>query len=190
MKLISPVTDRTLADVQNRTAKGFVNVEDWIRIYRNSRLVSRIVSTLLDAEVAFDELSEPTTTSFPTVDNLNTLLANIQRAREASGLPDLSGLDDIKTDWTAGASSAAPTYEDANAWERAESIVIAAMVTLQDYKIYTGVAGCGQARFYQCRWRKSDQFVAPIETPIRKARTGNAQTGTGLTRQNSFRRYS
>lgn len=190
MKLISPVTDRTLADVTSRTAKGFINVSDWVRIYRNAKLSSIVAALLLDTEIQFDELAEPTEISFPTVTNLNTLLANIQRAREASGLPNMEGLEEIKTDWTAGVSSASPTYIDANTWELVTTTILSAMVASLEYKIYTGVSNCGQVRFYQCRFRKTNQFVPPSPTPTRKARMGNALTGSGLTRQNSFRRYS
>jgi hypothetical protein len=190
MKLVSPVTDRTFADVTNRTAKGFINVSDWIRIYENAQLMSLVTAFLLNTEIQFDQLAEPTATSFPTVEDLNTLLANIQRAREASGLPTIEGLDDIKTDWTAGVSSASPNYVDANTWERVTQLVLTSVVASLEYKIYTGVANCGQERFYQCRWRVSNQFVPSAESPTRKVRMGNAQTGTGLTRQNSYRRYS
>jgi len=190
MKLISPVTDRTLSDVLNRTAKGFINTDDWIRIYRNSQFVSLVISILLDTDIDFDELTEPTTTSFPTVDDLNTLLANIQRAKDASGLPDgIGGLVDVKTDWTAGVSSVSPNYVDANAWEQTELMILESLPASLGFMIYAGVSNSGQARFWQNRFRLSAEFVETVPLVQRRGRTGKAKTGTGLTRQNYFRGF-
>jgi hypothetical protein len=188
MKLIQPIIDRTRADVKNRTAKGYFNVADWRRVYQNSQLL-RILLGLIAYPARFYELPEPTLTDLPTAERLNTLLGNIQRIREASVLPAACGITDIKTDWKAGASSSAPNYTDANAWEALEKKLAESILTVAQDKVYCGVAHAGQSRVRQRNFRPLP-FVEAAETPTRKARMGNAQTGTGLNRQNSYRRYS
>ena len=71
----TPIYDRTLADVESQTAKAFLNVVDWLRIYNNTEIVNEILNTLLSSTVTFDTVTAPTIATIPTVTQLNTLLA-------------------------------------------------------------------------------------------------------------------
>lgn len=188
MKYITPVYDRTALDVTNRTAKGFLNVADWQRVYNNAQVTKALVDFLLSISITFDTLTEPTITTIPTVSELNTLLANIDRIRINSALPAISGLVEIKDDWTAGSSADTPTYLDVNDWEQVLNVIFTMIGYSVEYIIYCGVATTGQPRFYQHRWRMFG-WVEPSATPVRRSRVNVATSGTGLTRTNGFRRY-
>lgn len=184
----TPIYDRTLADVESQTAKAFLNVVDWLRIYNNTEIVNEILNTLLSSTVTFDTVTEPTITTIPTVTQLNTLLANIERIRVAACLPTIEGVSAIASDWVAGSSEDAPTYLDVNEWEKVLDVVFSCLAPAADYTVYCGVGAVGQPRFYQHRFRRL-VWVAPSATPIRTPRTNSAICGVGLMRQNGFRRY-
>lgn len=188
-KYITPIYDRTASDITSQTAKAFFNVADWVRIYGNAEIVNEVINTLLSIGVTFDTVTTPTITTIPTVTQLNTLLANIERIRVAACLPEITGLTAITSAWTAGSSADAPTYLDVNEWEQVLDIVFSMISHSVEYQPYCGVFAVGQPRFYQHRFRQFN-FVSPSATPTRKPRANAASTGTGLTRQNGFRRYS
>lgn len=183
----TPIFDRTVDDISARTAKAFFNLSDWMRVYGNAQIVNAIVSAL-NGHIAFDTVVEPTITTIPTVTELNTLLANIERLRVGSGLPPIEGITSIKHDWIEGSAADAPDYLDANDWEKVLDVIFHSVVLSTDYRVYCGVAGAGQPRLYQARWRVHG-WVPDSVSPVRRARTGVATTNTGLTRNNSFRRY-
>lgn len=114
----TPVTDRAASDIVARNSKAFINVADRVRIYHNSYLVSALASVELGTTITFNALTDPTTTSFPTVTEWNTLLANIEAVRLAVAALSIPGTSTgIKDDWEAGPGKHAPDYTDANLWE-------------------------------------------------------------------------
>lgn len=184
----TPITDRSDADILARTAKAFINVVDWLRIYNNSQQAHEIVSVLLGLDVAFSALTEPVITDFPDVDDINTLIENIDLLREAASLPSATGIETLKYDYLAGAGAVAPYYEDVNDWERDLLLIRDMLVTAADYQVYCGVAAVGQPRHWQNRYRRWT-FVPEAASPVRRPRCGLVVSGTGMTRQNLFRRY-
>lgn len=188
MRYITAISDRTALDITNRTAKAFMNVADWQRIYNNAQMADTLVSFLLSTGITFDAIADPTITTIPTVTQLNTLLANIERVRVASGLPAITGLVEITSIWTAGSAANAPDYLDVNTWEQVLSIIYLTIGLSVEYSVYCGVSATGQPRFYQHRFRQYG-WVLPSPSPVRRARTNAAACGAGLTRNNGFRRY-
>jgi hypothetical protein len=116
MAYVTPVTDRTSADIAARNSKAFMNVADWSRIYSNSQLVNSLAAIMLDTGIVFNILSTPTITTIPNVTDLNTLTGNIERVRVAV-IAVLPTLTEIKDDYEAGPDKTAPKYTDVNLWE-------------------------------------------------------------------------
>lgn len=189
MRYITPITDRELLDITNRTSKAFLNIADWIRIYNNAELTKILVDFLLGTSTTFDAVSTPTVFTKPTVTQLNTLLANMNRVRIASGLPEITGLSELKADWLEGSSADAPDYIDVNAWETFIDTIFNCIGLSMEYRIYCGVSATGQPRFYQYRFRQYSGWVQPAVSPHRRARTGFAVCGSGLRQTNKYRRY-
>ncbi len=167
MRYTIPITNRTASDVTNRTAKAFFNIADWQRIYNNTQVTKALVDFLLSISVTFDTLSAPTITTIPTVTQLNTLLANIERIRIAAD-PTVTGLPEIKDDWTAGPGSPSPDYLDVNDWENVLDVIYN---TIGMESGYTG-------------------WIPDSLTPVRRARAGISTSGRNLTYNNGFRRYA
>ena len=184
--LISPIYDRTQTDIVNRTSKAFINLADWLRIKENTDFIHALVEYVLDTSIAQNTLTEPTITTFPTADEINDFLENIENVRAALPLPALLALPTIKHNWAEGFGAFAPNYLSANDWERVIYFVFRYIITSADYYVYCGVATVGQARFYQSRWRLQDWWNFPF-TVVRTARTGKATTGASATRNNKFR---
>jgi hypothetical protein len=189
MRYVEAITDRAQTDIDSLTAKAFFNVIDWQRIYNNSQVAKAIVDFLLSINVSFDELTEPSITTIPAVTEINTLLANIEAIRAASGLPEIDGITEIFSDWQEGPGANAPDYLDVNEWERILEALIRSFPAMIDYQIRCGVSATGQIRFYQYRFRRLT-FVPDDPSFVRRSRTGIANSGVGLTRNNSFRRYA
>ena len=188
MPYITPITDRTQADIDARTSKAFFNVADWVRIYGNAKQVHDLF-VVLGFSVPFNTLSTPTQVTIPSVHTFNSFLENIETLRVAAGLPVIPGLTEIKVDWLEGSSAESPDYLDANDWERVLDILYNNIGFTLDYVIYCGVANAGQPRFYQHRWRQFGGWVLPSLSPVRRPRTGIAIMGTRLMRQNKWRQY-
>jgi hypothetical protein len=188
MKYVNPITDRDAADIVNRTAKAFLNILDWNRIYGNAEITNFLAEFLIGITITFDSVTAPTITNFPAVADFNALLANVNRVRAASNLPEITGLNELAADWIAGINQAAPDYLDVNEWEQVIEILRNTLVAAADYRAYCGVFNVGQPRFWQNRFRRF-AWVANSITPVRRARTNVAACGVGLTRNNGFRRY-
>jgi hypothetical protein len=189
MRYIAPVTDRSAADIANKTAKAFFNVADWQRVHNNAQVTKALVDFLLSINVTFDAVIEPTIATVPTVAQLNALLGNIDRLRIESSLPAITGLAEITSDWQSGTGANAPDYLDANEWEQVLDVILNSVAKAVEYQIYCGVANVGQMRFYQSRWRKY-AWVQNAVSPVRSHRTGIAVSGAGITWNNGFRRYN
>ena len=189
MRYTEPITDRAQSDIDNLTVKAFFNVADWQRIYNNAQVAKALLDFLFSINITFDTVTEPTIITIPTVTQLNTLLANIDRLRIESNLPAITELNEIASDWKEGSGAPSPDYLDANEWEQVIDLIFASVGKVPNYYIYCGVASVGQIRMYQHRWRLYT-WIEESLSPVRRARTGIAKTGTGLTWNNGFRRYA
>jgi hypothetical protein len=186
MSWITPITDRALSDILNRTAKGFFNVLDWSRIYGNAEYVCTLIEVLKSINVDCPVLETPTTATIPNAEDINDFLEGLETLRIASTLsnPDLVVL---KTDYTSGESAETPDYEDVNSWENNLLILKNFLIRSSAYEVFCGVAEAGQIRFWQNRFRTP--FIQPTAPNTRRVRCGVAICGTGLTRQNGMRGY-
>ena len=189
-RYIEPVVDRTAADILAKNAKAYLNVADWLRIYGNSQQLNSLAVIITGSSISFITISEPTIASVVDVDDVNSLVANIESVRTLFTVPESLGLDELKTDWQSGNVSDSPDYEDVNTWELAIMILMGLVAATADYQVYCGVATAGQIRFYQNRWRSFPDWVPAEESPARSARCGIAMSGSGLNRNNYFRRYA
>ena len=167
MRYTTPITDRTAADVTNKTSKVYFNIADWLRVYNNTQVTKALVDFLLSTSVTFDTLSTPTTETIPTITEFNTLLANIERIRLAAE-PTVTGLSEIKDDWTAGPGAPSPDYLNANDWENVLDVIYNTIGTESGYT----------------------DWVEDSITPVRRARAGISTSGRGLMYNNGFRRYA
>lgn len=150
---ITGIFDRVLADVTNRTPKGFLNVLDWERIYNNSQVVNELVNSTLDLSILFNQLGAVGIRTVPNVEDINRLLENIERTRTASGLPVITGLVEIEYNWVAGSNEEAPDYLIVNTWEEVLDIIYYGIVRSSEYWIPCGIASAGQSRFWQHGFR-------------------------------------
>lgn len=189
MPYITPIIDRSQADIDAETSKAYFNCSDWLRIHGNTETAHILISLLLGTTVQQNTLTDPIITTIPTVTEINLFIENINLLRESSGLPAITGLEILKDDWIAGRSSGAPNFEVVNSWERVLDIVYNSMAHSVAYVIYCDVAASGQPRFYQHRFRVYG-WILPSETAVRRARTGIAITGSDLMRTNNWRKYT
>lgn len=114
------VFDRTIADILARNSKAYLNIADWSRIYDNASYLNGQYAALYGSScgpIPFTAIAVPTYSTQGAAADLNTLLTNIRNLWTVPGLT-ISGVVDIKIDWTGGISSLSPTYVDVNDWER------------------------------------------------------------------------
>lgn len=151
MAWVTPIYDRTQADIDNRTSKTFINVADWTRIYDNSLIVRNLLEPALGLSIVFETISVPTTTTIPTISDLNKLTGNIERARivaQAIGAENV-----IKYDWIAGASQDAPKFSTVNLWEKTLDVLHTAYSVSPVRFAQTGIAQCGAGKTRNNKWR-------------------------------------
>jgi hypothetical protein len=189
MKYTEPIIDRTADDIAEQTSKAFWNISDWTRVHDNAKVAKILLDFLLDISIDDNALPKPTRFTFPPASAINQLIENIEAVRIAAGLPEITGLAKLKTDWKDGTSAVAPNYLDVNQWERNCGIIYNSIRPFVEYGIGCGVSNAGQPRFYQNQWRRVQTWVQPAETPVRRFRTNNAICGAGLQRGNGYRRY-
>lgn len=153
MAWVEPVVDRTQADIVNRTAKAFLNIADWQRIDGNTSEAQAVILAELGVNVMLEDLTPPTITDFPSADEINTLIENIERLREGAMLPVGTGIAALKHDYQPGPAAPAPNYEAVNAWEKNLKLLYELAPNAAGYLVYCGVAATGQPRYWQHRWR-------------------------------------
>lgn len=146
---VTPVTDRAASDLVARNAKAFLNVADWKRIDGNISIVQALILSLIGVTVTLNSLDTPATTTFPTADEINELVENIERLRIASGL----GLPVLSYDYLSGAAATAPDYIIVNAWEDNLKAMYDRLPLSTSYMIACGVATSGQSHLWQARFR-------------------------------------
>jgi hypothetical protein len=153
MAWVTPVTDRTAADVTARNAKAFLNVADWVRIDGNTTVVQAQILSLLGVTVTLTDLTAPAITDFPDVADINSLAENIDLLRIASGIPASTGMLEITHDYQAGPAATVPNYVTVNAWENDLLLIYTLLPKTVETFVYCGVAGCGQSHLWQARFR-------------------------------------
>lgn len=118
MAYTTPITNRTITDVQNKTSKAFFNVADWTRIKDNEHLTRSLAEILLSISVSASFIPDVTTLTIPTATEVNLLLTNIENLRLAVAGESITGAQtEINDTWQAGLFKTAPNYEDVNLWE-------------------------------------------------------------------------
>jgi hypothetical protein len=184
------IYDRTTQDIIDKTSKGYFNIVDYTRIHNNHHAVHHIIEVM--RFLLFDEFGHivPLITTIPTMDDINTLVQNIQQLRGASGLPLSANIKDLKTNWGGGMGESAPDFEIVNDWERNLAFIRSLIVESSKYLVWCGVGAAGQPRFWQQRFRTWPYFIQPQTNPTRRPRTEIAICGSGLTRQNYWRNYA
>jgi hypothetical protein len=153
MPWVSPIFDRELSDIQNRTNKGFFNVSDWNRINGNISEVKDLILSILGLTVTITTLIVPDTNVHPAAEDINSLVGNIEFVRIGACLPLTVGLEILKHDYEPGNGAATPNYIAVNSWEKNLNLLYVLLPNVGNYKVYCGVATVGQPRFYQNRWR-------------------------------------
>lgn len=192
MRYRPPITDRTQADISNKTPKGYFNVSDWVRIYENAWMLRVLLNTELDLSVVFAQSPTPTVTSLPSHYVFNSLIANIDLARTAallSGTPSSAVSSILTITYETGQTALAPRYTDVNEWEATVDSVRRAVQGALEYRVYCGAAVVGQTRMHQHRWFTYPDWTPEAPSPVRQPRTGPANVGRPLMQQNGFRRY-
>jgi hypothetical protein len=114
MSYTPAIFDRILSDVTTPTAKGYMNVLDWNRIYGNAQLVNSLVAVLLPASIDFVPVVAPTIFKIAgTYAMFSRLLSNIESIRLA-----VSGLSIPHTSTEIISDIQTFDYSDVNLWER------------------------------------------------------------------------
>ncbi len=117
MSYVTPVTDRTAADIAARNSKAYFNITDWTRIYRNAQLVNSLVEISVGAANSFPVITAPVIIDLPSVTTFNSLLLSIENFRTASAPIEAVAPSAVKHNWIAGVGQPAPKYTDVNLWE-------------------------------------------------------------------------
>jgi hypothetical protein len=153
MSYVTPIFDRTLADITNKTSKAYFNVADWVRVNGNAEYIKELIESFLGISIQLDTVSTPTTATIPTVTDLNTLLANIEHLRTVSEVIQTTA---IKHDWVAGIGEKAPDYLDVNKWEQTIDVICHVYSNYDDYALRfprTGIAKSGVGRTRNNKFR-------------------------------------
>ena len=183
-----PVFDRDIQDILERNSKAFFNVADWIRINGNTQYVNAIVNVLRVLSLPYTELSEPSISTIPTAEEINEFVKNIDVIREAVSFPENTGMVELKTEYSGGLNEVLD-YNTINDWERDLELIKTCILTAANWTVGCGLSTVGQSRFWQVRFRLGN-FAWPVDDPVRRGRCGVGISGSGLKRQNKFRRYA
>jgi len=187
MPWIDAVYGRTQEDITNLTSKAFFNVVDWVRIENNTVYVRAVLNVLRSLNIEYNVVSEPDISTIPSADDINQFVDNIEHLRIIASLPVSSGIVVLKTDWLGVTSAPTVDFEVVNDWERNLQIIKNLTISISTYLVFCGVASVGQSRLWQNRFR--NMFILPSRYPVRRARMLGSPVGSGLVRQNKFRRY-
>jgi hypothetical protein len=154
MAWVTPIYDRTLADVTGRTSKAYFNVADWSRIYGNIDYLHDLFVTMMGVDVTLAALTTPTITTIPTVADINALIEEIDLLRQATSFQPSAGVVPLIYDYQAGNMVPSPSYISVNDWEKDLDLMRVLLLRMSDDLISCGVASCGQAHFWQARFHQ------------------------------------
>ena len=154
MAWITPIYNRTLADVTNKTSIGVFNVLDWNRITGNIAVVLVMANANVLLNIAQNSLTQPTATTIPSVVDINNLAQNIELIRAAIGIPITTGCVPINYAYQSGMNGISPNYNAVNTWELDLNLIYIYLPPIINYREPCGVAACGQAHFRQNLFRR------------------------------------
>lgn len=154
MAYIQPITDRSISDIIEHTAKGHFGVNDWERITENTAEAKALVESIRSRIIAQNSLINPGMSTIPSADNINALVDNIIAVRTAAEVPAADTYQ-LKSDYIGGATQAAPDYQTVNAWEKVIDIIVRYFENLhKDRYPITGLACCGAGMTQQNGFRR------------------------------------
>lgn len=158
MSYTTPITDRTYSDIVNRTSKAFFNVTDWDRINDNTAYIHNVVSDSLGVSIPIASLSEPAY-------EFATLI------EDGGGINTLLlNIEQVRLALVARGINIPSLSEIFHSWE--------AGIT-KDAPDYNDVN----------TWEQSIALIYQFfQYRERYPRCGLARCGSGMTRQNGFRR--
>ena len=187
MSWTEAIYDRVLADVQNRTAKGYLNISDRDRILENTNHVLFLMNLIYEYSGTLEDPGTADIDTIPEVTEINTIINNIEKLRKAASVPASAGAVALEL-FTAGIGGSSPDYNDVNDWERNLYLLKLYLINTAYYITYCGVSSAGQSKFWAVRFRTWD-FVPPAASPVRRPRSGVVVLGQDMSFQNGFRSY-
>ena len=138
---ITPITNRTLTDITNRTARGFFNLSDWERIDNNTAYAAEMVEAFQGITIARTVLPVRTMDNFMLASDINALVQNIINVRDAAIYADTAGYN-ISASFIPGGRSM--NYINVNTWEKVLDVIVKRYSNLsfgRTAKIGVAVAG-------------------------------------------------
>jgi len=179
---MDPTYDRTQDDIDNKTAKAYMNVRDWNRIWNNTYVLIRAIEYYTDTMLleVLDPINEdPEIEMFeqavmsdhPFFNDYRAVYIVAQQINNLYVYATMTyyqyGMPAIWTSFTAGPNGRGLNFDHVNSWE------------LRVHLMYTNLA----AHFSFSSW------VPNSVSPVRSPRTFVASAGSDLTNQNYFRQY-
>ena len=142
----SLIFDRTRADIENKTSKGYYNYTDLNRIEEWCAYLATQL-TNYSYPVTITTKTDWTMEDFPTVAQMNRIRSNIQALKTAyysyTNLPTASLM----------------TWQKANQFEKILDEIRTLFNNMRNWFVYSGVANSGQSRVWQNRFRRyADMF--------------------------------
>jgi hypothetical protein len=113
--LITPITDRTLADVLARNSNAFFNIADYARINANTIIARQHINALYGLSLGGSAVTLPGMGDFVDRDDIYLLAHNIYAIADAS-VPEYDR-DDLEYDFNEGGAAFVPDYQTVNLWE-------------------------------------------------------------------------
>jgi hypothetical protein len=154
MSYVTPILNRSAADLLAKNNNAYFNVSDWTRIYGNALYVNGHILSVIGFAVPFITASTPTTSSIPAVSDFNNLLANIEAMRAVVAMEAGVFIQPVTTQvWSAGAGNPAPSYLDVNQWESVIDQIHTLLISTHWMFIRSGLAKCGAPIVQNHRWR-------------------------------------
>ena len=152
---IKPITNRTLTDITNRTARGFFNLSDWERIENNTAYAAEQVERFHNTTIARTVLPTRTMDNYMLAGDINALVQNIINVKNAAIYADTSGYNITASFIPSGR---AMSYIDVNNWERVLDIIVRRYSNLSFGRTgKIGVAIAGLRLIVQDFFRREDR---------------------------------
>lgn len=142
------IYDRTQLDVINLTSKGYYNYIDLNRVEKWCRYLGEKLNSY-SYPVNIITKMDWTMLDFPMQSDMERIRTNLETLKNAyysfANLPAIAENMD---------------YKKANAIERILHEIDYLMERMENNFVYSGVAGCGQARVWQQRFRKNKTWIS------------------------------
>lgn len=145
------VFDRTMADVTNKTWKGYYNASDLNRVESWCRYLADELNNV-GYNINITTKTNWTHLDMRTASDMERIRTNIKKI--------MTGYHYITTIYSNAENF---DYKKANNWEKILNEIFNLLWGMTDWYVYSGVSNSGQRRLWQHRFR--DFFVSPI-TPV------------------------